>query len=106
GPHGGARGDRPTVARATSDAARAVADLRGSAEPADDVASRLVALRELPAAAIDGAVVRAALPLAAQTAFAESAADLDAFTTLVADAASRIVRVPPRRDDDAAATGA
>ena len=104
--HVGARGDRPTVARAKSDAARAVADLRGSAEPADDVASRLVALRELPAAAIDGALVRAALPLAAQTAFAESAADLDAFTTLVADAASGIVRVHLRGDDDAVATGA
>src|SRR5438552_1667809 len=52
--HVGARGDRPTVARAKSDAARAVADLRGSAEPADELAPRLVALRELPAAAPDG----------------------------------------------------
>jgi glycolate oxidase FAD binding subunit len=101
----GARGNAATVARARADAAQAVADRAGGAEPADDVARQLIPLRELPATALEGALVRAALPLAAQRAFAETAADLDAFATCVADAASGIVRVHLRGDDMAVATG-
>jgi glycolate oxidase FAD binding subunit len=70
---------------------RTLRDVGG--ERADDPEPVLGPLRELPATARDGALVRAALPPAAQAAFAESALRLDAFARLVADAASGIVRV-------------
>jgi hypothetical protein len=47
----------------------------------------------------DGMVVRAALPIAAQPAFATTAARLEGFAQMVADAASGIVRVVVRGDD-------
>jgi len=47
----------------------------------------------------DGTVVRAALPLAAQPAFATTAARLEGFAQLVADAASGIARIVLRGDD-------
>jgi len=53
----------------------------------------------------DGTVVRAALPLAAQPAFASTAVRLEGFTQLVADAASGIVRVVLRGDDAAVIGG-
>jgi glycolate oxidase FAD binding subunit len=54
----------------------------------------------------DGTVVRAALPLAAQPAFATTAARLEGFTQFVADAASGIVRVVLRGDDSVVLGGA
>lgn len=56
-------------------------------------------LRELPATAVDGALVRVALPLAAQAPFAEGVSRLDGFARLVADAGTGIARVHLRGDD-------
>ncbi len=59
----------------------------------------LAPLRDLPASAAEGALVRAALPLAAQAAFAEGVSRLDGFARLIADAGTGIVRVHLRGDD-------
>lgn len=69
-----------------------------SAQRHDGVPAVLATLNELSGRA-DGTVVRAALPLAAQPAFATTAARLEGFAQLVADAASGIVRVVVRGDD-------
>jgi glycolate dehydrogenase FAD-binding subunit len=92
-----ARGDAPAVGRATREAARE-ATARGA--PTEALTGELDDLRELPARATDGALVRLALPLAAQAAFADAAARLDSFRQLVADAASAVHRVHLRGDDD------
>ena len=93
-----ARGTGPTVKRGIDDARREVAAHRGdAAELGDDLAR----MRELPARAIEGALVRVALPLAAVAAFAESAARLETFAALVADAASGVVRAHFVGEDDA-----
>ena len=93
-----ARGAAAAVARATADARREIKARGGNAAMAGD---ELAALRELPARATDGALVRVALPIAAQSAFADTAARLESFATLVADAASGVLRVHVRGDDDA-----
>jgi hypothetical protein len=54
----------------------------------------------------EGTVVRAALPLAAQPAFATTAVRLEGFTQLIADAASGIVRVVLGGDDASMLDGA
>jgi glycolate oxidase FAD binding subunit len=92
-----ARGSDPTVKRAMSDARREVAAGHGEAV---ELADALVRMRELPARATDGALVRVSLPLAASAAFAESAVGLESFSALVVDAASGIVRVHLVNDDD------
>lgn len=56
-------------------------------------------LRELPATAHDGALIRVVLPLAAQAAFADSAVRLDGVDHLVADAGSGAALVHVRADD-------
>jgi glycolate oxidase FAD binding subunit len=94
-----ARGGGPTVDRALRDARREVAAHRGDAR---DLADDLARMRELPARAIDGVLVRVALPLAASAAFAESAVGLESFAALVVDAASGIARVHLLNEDDAA----
>jgi glycolate oxidase FAD binding subunit len=93
-----ARGGAATVARAIADAGREAAARRGDVRA---MAAELAHLRELPARATDGALVRVALPLAAQAPYADTAARLETLATLVADAASGIVRVHLRGDDDA-----
>ena len=93
-----ARGSAPTVRRAIDDARREVAARQGEArELGDDLGH----MRELPARASEGALVRVSLPLAASPAFAETAARLDSLDALVADAASGVVRVHLVGDDDA-----
>jgi glycolate oxidase FAD binding subunit len=92
-----ARGGRETVARAMADAQRECAARRGEVR---SVTAELTDLRELPARATDGALVRAALPLAAQPAYADTAARLETIATLVADAASGIVRAHLRGEDE------
>ena len=96
----GAQGTAPYVARAMAEAERAGAAVGATVERAPDE-SALGPLRELPATATDGALVRAALPLGAQRSFAESAARLDTFARLVADAGTGVVRVHLRGDDAA-----
>ncbi len=92
----GAEGQREQVERAMVEVRR----VAGSAvERTDDGAALLAPLRELPATATDGALVRAALPLAAQRSFAENAARLDAFAHCVVDGGSGIARVHLRGDD-------
>ena len=59
----------------------------------------LALLRELPSEQ-HGALVRASVPPAAQAAIAETATRLEGFARLVADAASGVVRVHFRGDDD------
>ena len=93
-----ARGSDPTVKRALRDARREVAAGHGEAA---ELADALVRMRDLPARATDGALVRVSLPLAASAAFAESAVRLESFATLIVDAASGIVRVHLVNDDDA-----
>ncbi len=96
----GAQGAKAQVERAMQEAARAAAAIGATVERTDDE-SALGPLRELPATAADGALVRVALPIGAQRSFAESAARLDPFVRLVADAGSGIVRVHLRGDDAA-----
>jgi len=93
-----ARGSAPTVKRAIEDARREAAARQGEIRELGDA---LGPLRELPARATDGALVRVSLPVAASPAFAETAARLDSLDALVADAASGIVRVHLQGDDDA-----
>jgi glycolate oxidase FAD binding subunit len=93
-----ADGDAAPVARTLellSESARAHG---ASAQPHDGVASVLATLNDVSARG-EGTVVRAALPLAAQPAFAMTAARLEGFAQLVADAASGIVRVVLHGDD-------
>ena len=66
----------------------------------------LGSLRELPASAVDGALIRVVLPLAAQAVFAESAARADGFARLVADAGAGTALVHLRGDDDAVTASA
>jgi len=91
-----ARGEAAAVARAVTDARREVKVRGGSAA---QLAGELAELRELPARASDGALVRVAVLVAAQTAFADTAARLESFATLAADAASGVVRVHLHGDD-------
>jgi glycolate oxidase FAD binding subunit len=93
-----ARGTGPTVKRAMADARREVAARNGHAE---ELGADLARMRELPARAIDGALVRVALPLAATAAFAESATRLETLTVLVADVPSGVARAHFMGDDDA-----
>jgi glycolate oxidase FAD binding subunit len=93
-----ARGSAPTVRRALEDARREVAARRGEARELGDA---LGPMRELPGEATDGALVRVSLPLAASPAFADTAARLETFAALVADAASGVVRVHLLGDDEA-----
>lgn len=96
-----AHGERAQVDRTLTEI-RNAARARGAAvEETEDEGVLLSPLRELPATATDGALVRAALPLAAQRSFLESAEQLDAFGRAVADAGAGIVRVHLRGEDAA-----
>ena len=98
-----ANGDPAAVERTLDIAANAA---RGLASfDAVDGESELAPLRELPSETA-GALVRASVPPAAQTAYAETAQRLEGFARLVADAASGIVRVHIRGDDDDVIAGA
>jgi glycolate oxidase FAD binding subunit len=92
-----ARGGGPTVERALRDARREITARHGDTTALGDDLGRM---RELPARAIDGALVRVSLPLAASVAFAENAVRIDSFAALVVDAASGIARVHLVNDDD------
>ncbi len=93
-----ARGSAPNVKRAIEDARREAAARQGEIRELGDA---LGPLRELPARATDGALVRVSLPVAASPAFAETAARLESLDALVADAASGVIRVHLQGDDDA-----
>lgn len=94
-----ARGD-PAAVRRTIAIAEEAAHANGGSRAKDaDVDAALAPLRELPGSA-QGVLVRASLPIAAQSAFADIATRLEGFRHLVADAASAIVRVLIEADDD------
>jgi glycolate oxidase FAD binding subunit len=98
-----ARGDAHSVGRAMTDAEGESLARGGELAP---LTNELTELRELPARAREGALVRVALPLATQPAFAEMAARTETFAMLVADAASGIHRIHLLGGDDAVATDA
>jgi glycolate oxidase FAD binding subunit len=93
-----ARGTGATVKRAMADVHREVAARHGDTGQLGDNLGRM---RELPARAIDGALVRVFLPVAAAAAFADTAVGLASLATLVADAASGATRAQLVGDDDA-----
>jgi glycolate oxidase FAD binding subunit len=93
-----ARGGASTVKRAVEDARREAAVRQGEAGELRDA---IVSFRELPARATDGALVRVSLPIAASGVYAETAARLESLDTLVADAASGVMRLHLLGDDDA-----
>jgi glycolate oxidase FAD binding subunit len=93
-----ARGAEPTVKRALEDARREITARQGDVRQLGDELDRM---RELPARAIDGAVVRVSLPLAASAGFAETAARLETLAALVSDAASGVARAHLAGEDDA-----
>ncbi|MEO8632721.1 MAG: FAD-binding protein [Chloroflexota bacterium] len=95
-----ADGDAAPVARTLELLSQAARVHGTTAQPHEGVPAVLATLNEISALG-DGAVVRAALPLAAQPAFATTAARMEGFTQLVADAASGILRVVIRGDDAA-----
>lgn len=97
----GASGERPVVERTLVETERAATASGASVERIDDPEPILAPLRELPASASDGALVRASLPLAAQRSFAESAVGVEGFARLVVDAGSGIARVHVRGEDAA-----
>jgi glycolate oxidase FAD binding subunit len=100
-----ADGDAAPVARTLELLSQAARAHGASAQPHDGVPAVLGTLNEVSALG-DGVVVRAALPLAAQPAFAMAGARLEGFAQLVADAASGIVRVVLRGDDAVVLSGA
>jgi glycolate oxidase FAD binding subunit len=93
-----AQGDPSAVERTLAIAADAARAQGGTAERHDDIELGLGPLRELPATA-RGTLVRASLPIAAQTAFADAATHLAGFRHLVSDAASGVVRVHVQGDE-------
>src|SRR5207244_998848 len=66
-----ARGSGPTVERAVADARREIAARQGSTH---ELGNSLAAMRELPARAMDGALVRVSLPIAAAAALEDAGA--------------------------------
>jgi len=88
-----AAGERAPVERAMTELGRIAAAHAGTAEAIADPESALGPLRELLDRSTGGAVLRAALPLATQAAFAEAAVRADPDARLVADAASGVVQV-------------
>jgi len=88
-----AAGERAPVDRAMTELERVATAHAGAAEAIADPESALGPLRELLDRSTGGAVLRAALPLATQAAFADAAVRADPDARVVADAASGIVQV-------------
>src|SRR5688572_4835083 len=93
-----ADGDAAPVARTLELLSQSARTHGTSAQPHDGLPAVLATLNDISARG-EGTVVRAALPVAAQGAFATTAARLEGFAQLVADASSGIVRVVLRGDD-------
>jgi glycolate oxidase FAD binding subunit len=100
------RGWRLTVAAAGERAVVARTLREAGGEPLADAEDVLESLRELPATAGDGVLIRAVVPLAAQAAFADAIVRLDSSARIVADAGTGVVRAHHRGDDVAAAASA
>jgi glycolate oxidase FAD binding subunit len=89
------------VRRGIDEVGRAAGTRATSSVEAVDEFATLGPLRDLPATADRGALVRASLPLGAQRSYAESASRMDTFERCVVDAGSGIVRVHIRGDHPA-----
>ena len=100
-----AEGAAPAVDRTLEIAAASVHANGSKGERDEAIDAALAPLRELPATS-DGVIVRASLPPAAQAAFADGAMHLEGFARLVADAATGVVRVALRGEDDILVLGA
>jgi glycolate oxidase FAD binding subunit len=100
-----ADGDAAPVTRTLELLSRYAGDHGADTQRDDGVPTLLTTLNDISSRA-EGTVVRAALPLAAQAAFAATAARLDGFTQLIADVASGIVRVVLSGDDRTMLDGA
>ena len=100
-----ADGDAAPVARTLELLSRSARDQGTGGHQDDAVPGLLTTLNDISSRG-EGTVVRAALPLAAQPAFATTAVRLEGFTQLIADAASGIVRVVLGGDDASMLDGA
>ena len=97
-----AAGERAPVDREIAETARAAGSRGGDLQLIGDIAelqATLGPLREIVDGAQDGAVIRVAIPLSAQTAFADAAASADRDARVVADAASGTLHVHLRGDE-------
>lgn len=101
-----AEGEPAAVERAMLETSSAAERSAATVDRGDDPETVLGALRELPASATEGVLVRAALPLAAQRSFVDAASALEAFERCVADSGSGVVRIHLRGDDAAVLLGA
>ena len=88
-----AAGEAAPVERAMAELGRVAAARGAMVDPIADPEAALGPLREIVDRSDGGAVLRAALPLAAQIAFAEAAVRADPAVHLIADAASGIVQL-------------
>jgi glycolate oxidase FAD binding subunit len=88
-----AAGEAAPVERALTELGRVAAARGGTIEPIADAEAALGPLREIIDRSTGGTLLRAALPLATQIAFAEAAVRADPDAHLVADAASGIVHL-------------
>ena len=95
----GAAGERAPVDRAVEETARAAGAHGGTTEPVADLPATLERLREVVDDATEGGVIRVALPLSTQTAFADAAVQADRTARVVADAACGTAYVHLRGDD-------
>jgi glycolate oxidase FAD binding subunit len=100
-----ADGDAAPVARTLELLSQAARGHGTTAQQNDEVPALLTELNDISGRG-SGTVVRAALPLAAQPAFAATAVRVEGFAELVADAGSGIVRVVLSGDDTAMLDGA
>ncbi len=88
-----AAGEAAPVERAMNELGRVAAARGGTVEQIAEPEAALGPLREIIDRSTSGAVLRAALPLATQIAFAEAAVRADPDVHLVADAASGIIHL-------------
>ncbi|MEA2661602.1 MAG: glycolate oxidase binding subunit [Chloroflexota bacterium] len=98
-----AAGERAPVDRAMDELARVAAAKGAAVEAIADPEATLGPLRELVDLSPTGVIIRAALPLSAQAAYAEAAARGERTAHIVADAASAIVHVHLMEGADAVA---
>ena len=94
-----AEGEPTAVERAMLETGRAAERSAAAVDRGDDPDPVLAPLRELPATATDGVLVRAALPLAAQRSFVDAAAALEAFEHCITDSGTGTVRIHLRGEE-------
>lgn len=101
-----AEGEPAAVERAMLETGSAADRNTAAVDRGESAEAVLGPLRDLPATAGDGVLVRASLPLAAQRSFVDAATALEAFERCVADAGTGMVRIHLRGEDAAVILGA